>query len=380
MRKVLSFAVSFVVLLMLSASQMSCSDPDEKNPGGTPTDTIPSLIAVATIAADYSAANFEIALRDYTVKQNLLPGLYTDLVIRAHGKYVYILERYGRDKVIKYDSKDRKKEYEEVLGPDLNIQDIAVVSDTKAYISALESSALIVFNPTTGKKTSPIDLSSFNTYAGTDSAETTPFASALAVYNGYVYVACQRLKTVDAPWGGTTFVPGDTSLIVVIDSRTDAVSTSIKLKRKNPASMDVSGDMLLVSSSGDWYDPDIPGGVELIDLTNNTNLRVAAEQSAFGAPISNVVFVSLTQAYIKAGSWGDTQVFPLDPTSGTVGAKIADITDADGGLAYDGTKLYVGERGGEKTGVLVINPNTNAVERTISTGLPPSSIAVIFGD
>ena len=372
MRKVLVLAGSLVVLLMLSALQMSCTDTVEYD------FIIPTEInlAVATVAADYSAGNFEI-MSGGGIRQNLLPGLYTDLVIRARGRYVYILERYGRDKVIKYDSKDRVKEYEQVLGPNLNIQDIAIVSDTKAYISALESSGLIVFDPMTGNKTSTIDLSSFNTYAGTDSAEASPFASALAVYNGYVYVACQRLKTVPSDWG-STFVPADTSLIVVINANSNTVSTSIKLSMKNPASISVSGNRLLVSSSGDWYDPDVPGGVELIDLDNNANLGVVAEKSKFGGSISTVVFVSLDKAYISVMDAGwSTGIVQFNPTSKTVGAKIAGVSDGSGGVAYDGSKLYVGERGGANTGVLVINPNTNEVERTISTGSPPTSIAVI---
>ena len=378
MRKVLVLAGSLVVLLMLSALQMSCSD---KSVSPTPgKESKPALLAVATVAADYSAGNFDIISEDYTAEPDLLPGLYTDLVARARGRYVYILERYGRDKVIKYDSKDRKKEYEEVLGPDLNIQDIAIVSDTKAYISALESSGLIVFNPAAGRKTSTIDLSSFNTYAGTDSAEASPFASALAVYGDYVYVACQRLKTVQTDWG-SSFVPADTSLIAVIDSRDNTVSASIKLSKKNPASISVSGNRLLVSSSGDWYDPDVPGGVELIDLDNNTNLGVVAEKSAFGGSISTVVFVSPDKAYINVmGADWTTGIVQFNPTAKTVGAAIGGISDGSGGLAYDGSKLYAGERGAATNGVLVINPNTNAVERTIATGMPPLSIAVIFAD
>ena len=364
MRKVLSLAVSAVALLMLPVSQMSCSD---KVAGPDTKDGIP-LIAVA--ATDYqTAGNFEIILADYTVKPNLLPGLHTDLAVRARGRYVYILESMGKDKVTKYDSKGGKTVLEEPLGAGLNIQDIAVVSDTKAYISSYQTSDLIVFNPATGKEASKISLAEFNTYAGTDSAEATPYASALAVYDGYVYVACQRLKN---------FEPADTSLIVVIDSRTNTVSRSIKLNKKNPSSLDVFQGRLLVSSPGDWFDAST-GGVEAIDLTSNTNQGVK-----FDGIVTAIVSVSLDKAYIGVmGADWNTEIVPFDPTAGTAGAKVDGITDGSGGLAYDGSssRLYVGERGfGTTTGVAVVNPATNTVERTIPTSLPPTSIAVIFAD
>jgi hypothetical protein len=382
MRKVLSLAVSAVVLLMLAASQMACSDKDNNITGGPVTnekDTAATLIAVGTVAADYSAGNFEIiSVGDsVAVEKNLIPDLHTDIVVRAYSGDVYILERMGSDKVIKYSN--GAVVYDEPLGTGLNVQDIAVVSAAKAYISSYSGSDLIVFNPTTGSKVSTIDLSRYNTYAGTDSAETSPFASALAVYNDYVYVACQRLKTVQSDWGAS-FVPADTSLIVVIDTRADTVLTSIKLRKKNPAAMDVFQRRLLVSSPGDWYDA-ATGGVEQIDLTSNTNQGVKVEGSAFGGSVTALVSVSLDKVFIgRMGADRNTEIVPFNTAAGTVGQKIAGIVDGFGGLAYDGYKLYVGERGGAANGVLVVNSATNAVERTISTSLPPSSIAIIFGD
>ena len=385
MRKVLSLAVSAVVLLMLAASQMACSDKGDNitGPVTNEKDTAATLIAVGTVAADYSAGNFEIiSVGDsVAVEKNLIPDLHTDIVVRAYRGDVYILERMGRDKVIKYSN--GAVVYDEPLGTGLNVQDIAVVSAAKAYISSYSGSDLIVFNPTTGSKVSPIDLSRYNTYAGTDSAETSPFASALAVYNDYVYVACQRLKTVQSDWGAS-FVPADTSLIVVIDTRADTVLTSIKLHKKNPAAMDVFQRRLLVSSPGDWYDA-ATGGVEQIDLTSNTNQGVKVEGSAFGGSVTALVSVSLDRVFIgRMGADWNTEIVPFNPAAGTVGQKIAGIVDGFGGLAYDGYNLYVGERGGAANGVHVIDPNPSGVAltaaRMIQTDLPPSSIAIIFGD
>jgi len=226
-------------------------------------------------------------------------------------------------------------------------------------------------NPADGGKTggepsTTIDLSAFNTYAGTDSAEASPYAGALARYGDSVYVACQRLKNLS---------PADVSLIVVVDTRTDKVVGSIPLNKKNPVSMDVFGDKLLVSSAGDYSGGAATGGVELIDLTNRQNTGVAADGGEFSGHIGNLVFVSADKAYVCAydAEW-NTEVVEINPAAKTVGAKINGITSV-GGLAYDGRKLYAGETGfGVTAGVAVIDPNTNVIDTIIPTGMPPAAI------
>jgi len=361
---------------MIAVLLMSCGDPVKSDPTVViPEDTATTdviRIAVTTISADYSAANFEIISTDnYSVSQNLIPGLHTDNVVRTNGGDVYILERFGKDNVVKYNANEMTVEYQEHIGEGLNIQDIAFVSETKAYISCHESADLIVFNPKTGKSVSTIDLSRFNAYAGTDSAEAYPYAGALAVYGDYLYAACQRLNS--------SFEPADTSLIAVIDTRTDAIAASVKLIKKNPAAMDIFGGKLLVSSSGDWSDVTAASaGIEMIDLSVNENLGLIADGGAFGGSLGNVIFISQSKAYatVMTASW-TTDVVEFNPVTKTVGAKISGISDGSGGLAYDGSKLYVGDRDFSAAGIAVVNTSTNTVERTISTGMPPSGAAII---
>jgi hypothetical protein len=311
--------------------------PTQMPPSGLAAVPNTAGIAVITVAADYTAANFEIvSTTGYSVSRNIISGLYTDLSIKAYGDDVFILERFGKDNVVKYNAREKAVVYQESLGEGVNIQDIAVISETKAYISCLQNKDLIVFDPSAGAKTSTIDLSRFNTYAGTDSAEAYPYASALAVYGDYLYIACQRLNS--------SFEPADTSLIAVIDTRTDEVAGSIKLNKKNPASMDVFGDRLLVSSSGDWFDP-ATSGVEMIDLTNNQNLGLIADGSAFGGSLGKAIFVSQNKAYATVTvGWPNNHIIEFNPQTKAIGKKISGISDGSGGLAYDGSKLYVGRK------------------------------------
>jgi len=115
--------------------------------------------------------------------------------------------------------------YEKNVGASVDIQDIAVISSSRAYVTQLYSAQIAVVDPQTGVKTgASIDLSAFDTYAHTDSADAYPYMSRELYYNGKVYIACQRLK---APAGGY-IQAADTSKIVVVDAATDSVVKSTR--------------------------------------------------------------------------------------------------------------------------------------------------------
>ena len=136
----------FVAGLILT---VSCQNSSKNN--NDPPSLSGANIAVVTRASDNSAANFVIVqTSDYEIIPNLHQGLHSDPAVRAFGGDIYILERMGRDNVTKYNARNvTRAVYNRNLGSGLNIQDIVVVSETKAYISANGSSDLIVFNPST---------------------------------------------------------------------------------------------------------------------------------------------------------------------------------------------------------------------------------------
>jgi hypothetical protein len=74
-----------------------------------------------------------------------------------------------------------------------------------------------------------------------------------------------------------------------------------------------------------------------------------------------------------------TVVKECNPSTGDVGATIESVNDAFGGMAYDGTYLYIGDRSTTDPGVVVIDPSDNSkVAGPIDVGsLPPSAIAVL---
>ena len=199
-----------------------------------------------------------------------------------------------------------------------------------------------------------------------------PFASALAAYGDYVYVACQR---ADA----TGYMERDTGLIVIINKNTNEIAGDIKLNKTNPQAMSVHGNKMLVVSAGNWYPPE-SSGIEVIDLTTNTNLGVIADGSDFeGGILTDVIFISADKAYVSVSvGWPTTKIFPVNTSTGAAGTSINGIESASG-MAFDGVKLYAGDRAAE--GVIVVNPATDAVEgQPIPTGLPPERLAVFYAN
>jgi YVTN family beta-propeller protein len=119
----------------------------------------------------------------------------------------------------------------------------------------------------------------------------------------------------------------------------------------------------------------------MINLSTNENTGVAADGVIFGGNVSSAVLVSPDKAFVGVmlDDW-TTGIIPFNPQTGAVGARIEGIVDGWGGLAFDGEKLYVGDRGLGSADVVVVNPHTNAVEQRIQTSMPPAGLAIFYAD
>jgi hypothetical protein len=347
-------------------------------------ETVPyakKTVVATTTAADYSAGNVgTLKLEDNSVLQNLL-AVHSDTYIRTYHGATYIVERLGKDNIIKITGRDvapAKVDYQTNIGHSVNLQDIAFANDNKAYITQMQSNNLVIFNPATGTKTGTIDLSRFNTFAGAANAEQYPYMSSAVVYGGFLYVACQRLVH-----SGVYLNPGDTSLIVIISTFTDSVTGTIALSRKNPYSVSICGGKMYVSSSGAWGNS-TDGGVECVDLFSNTNLGVVAMEGDFGGDISTIQMTGPNKGYVAVGKnspdfttfW--TEIMSFNPQTRCVGQKVQNIDNAFGGLAFDGQMLYVGDRSLTKQGVVVIDPADDSKKAgPFDMGLPPNALAFL---
>jgi hypothetical protein len=61
-----------------------------------------------------------------------------------------------------------------------------------------------------------------------------------------------------------------------------------------------------------------------------------------------------------------------------VGDPVDSLENAFGGVAYDGTYLYVGDQSLTDPGIVVIDPSDNSkVSGPHDMGMPPSSLAIL---
>jgi hypothetical protein len=126
-----------------------------------------SYIVATTTPADYSSGNCGyVSLADSTAHADLVP-IHSDAVVKTYKGSVYVLERNPKNNIIRFDGINISSSavvYQRNLGSNTNIQDIAFVSDTKAYVTQLQSKDLLIIDPQTGAITGTVDLSAYNAY------------------------------------------------------------------------------------------------------------------------------------------------------------------------------------------------------------------------
>jgi hypothetical protein len=352
---------------------MGCSE--KNSPTSPQTASTKSIVAVTT-SYDFSSGNIGLySISDTTEYKNLF-SIWKDNDIRTNDGAMYVLERYGKDNVLKIIGSiitDTTVIYERNIGASVNIQDIAFISSTKAYVTKLGSSQVTIIDPSTGLKSSrTIDLSVFNTYAGTDSADIIPYMSRGLYYNGKVYIACQRLK-------GAYMLAADTSKIIVINATTDSVIKAINLMYKNPQELSIFNGKLYVGSLGLYAVND--AGIEEIDLATDIDIGSIANESDFPGDIASIIVVSDTKGYAVISTPAYTrELHAFNPQAKTAGPKISGIDDpCSGHMVFDGAYVYVGDRSTTTPGIVIIDPqNDLKVGATKNIGLPPNSLSLLL--
>jgi hypothetical protein len=369
MKKASCLFVSVVVLL---------SGCNKTNPvGPTPQSSTKSIVAV-TISQLYTEGNIGLfSIPEATAFPNLL-SIYMDNDVRTYDGSTYVLERYGKDNIIKIKGSviaDSAVSYDKNIGSSVNVQDIAFISPTKAYITQNLSSQIAIFNPSTGdKSTKTIDCAGYVAYRNTDSAATSPYLSREMYYNGNVYVLCQRLKL-----GAGGFIQAaDTSLILVVNATSDSVENTVKLAYRNPQEMSEYNGKLYVAGTGAYGAND--GGIECIDLATGGNNGSIVDETALHGDVQSIIVIGDTKGYavISTPSFA-MEMYPFNPQTRTVGTKISGVDNpCSGHMAYDGSFVYIGDRSMTNPGIVVIDPATDTkVGSTKNIGLPPNSLAYL---
>ena len=341
------------------------------------TDALANQAVITT--TDYSSGSFSsLDLATNTATNDHL-RIHSDAVVRTYRDKVYVINRLGQDNVLVLDQSDLKTPLTQYsTGNGSNPHDMAFVSEEKAYISRYGHAELLIVNPVTGDSLGAVDLSVFA------DADGLPEMNQLALYNNYLFVACQRLDRDNG------FVPTDVSVIAVVDVMTDQVVDAntagvqgIVMTGKNPAGAVQRGDkwfLSAVNTFGDLTD----GGIEVIDLVNLRSEGVVLGETDLGGNLSSLAMVSDDEGYVvvlDASFANAVKRFDLAMQSVS-----ADLSGVSGGYIPDlgvfGRRLYILDQGSfadpTSAGVRVYDVKTDAlVAGPISTGLPPSGIAFV---
>ncbi len=300
------------------------------------------------------------------------PGLsiFSDAAVSSFGGYVYIIERFGADNILKFDPSKNDQSgviYQKHLGDNWNPQDIEFISSTTAYISNMEEPTIIVFDPLRGNVIGHIDISN---YTFLPDSNTSPYAGDLQLVGDDLYVLLQRRNG---------FSPGASTLILKINTSSNEVVDTIPLRFKNGYGMAYHDGSLYISNPGSPYIIG-DGGIERVALSTKAVSTVIDETALAGNP-NQIVHKSGSHFYvINYIGWQNTGVVEIDAAAGLVVARLSEVHDAYGGIYYDevDSLLYIGERDTVEMGVRIFHNNQQIGPPVKSSNsLPPSSLVVV---
>lgn len=300
------------------------------------------------------------------------PGtfIFGDVAIRTYDRYVYLLERYGADNLIKYDPSKKGEDaflYQKKLGDNWNPQDIEFVDERKAYVSNSNVPEITVLDPSTGAFLKHIDLSDY-TYL--PDSNVSPYANDLQIAESYLYVLLQRRNG---------FKPGASSLILKVNIYKDSIVDTIPLNFKNGYAMSYANGALYVTNPGSAYSGS-DGGIEMVDLATK-KVTILFEESTLGGSPNGIVYKEKSRFYITNYiDWKKVAVLEIDVSTKTVVATLDGVKDAYGGIYYDSVskRLFVGERDDVEKGVRIFENNIQ-IGPTVKTAqsLSPIGFSIV---
>jgi DNA-binding beta-propeller fold protein YncE len=266
LKKVITLAI-FVLLLstvVASATNINKSSSKKnqtcKNLGNT---LISSDTQAFILTTDYMDSSFSIINVDNPdIVETDIASIHADDEVRHYNGKVYVLNRWGYDLIEVFDAEDNFKKVSEFsTGTGTNPQDIAFISNNKAYVTCYDTTDLLIVNPTTGEHLGTINLSE---YADDDGIpEMHKMVAFKFLGKNRVYVTIQRLDRDN--W----FAPTDKSYIVELDGDKDTVIRAIQLTQVNPSTAPIlDGIHILVGETGSWFDGE-DGGIERINIFTN---------------------------------------------------------------------------------------------------------------
>ncbi|MFH0799137.1 MAG: hypothetical protein V2A66_03010 [Pseudomonadota bacterium] len=319
----------------------------------------------------------------------------SDAVAKSFGGRIYVVNRLGADSIQVIDPSNFSVAADYSVGKGSNPQDIAVVSDEKAYVSRLDSQNdtsdtgdVLVINPLTGAKLGSIDLKPYTDPNGNRLAR----AAQMVLVGKQLYVCIQDLPADMSKSASTN------GKVAIIDTETDGLvdvdlnaagTQVIELTGRDPWGITYSPltDKLYVADSGTFVNlaadtSDKFGGIEVIDHKTNRSEGIVVDDAALGGGIYEVRIASAELGFtITSPSLGVAKIASFNPTTYAVVSK--NVYTSPGFYLPDFTidsqgRLLIAEQEAKGPGVVILNASDGSkVAGPVNVGAPPVSITFV---
>jgi len=335
---------------------------------------------VVITTSDYESGNTAVYdIKTGALLDSVLPH-HHDTSVHTDGEYAYILEGFGKNSIIKYNSSPifsgNPVVYQYSVSPDgteTNPHDI-VFAEEKAYLILNGSDRIWVVDPNAADAES-FELGRIDISAWAD-ADGCPEAHMGFLYKETVFVVLQRYNLNTYTAGAAVLIGIDTATdtLVDFDGAKDGVQ-GIELIVKNPQKGRLYGGILYLG--GTTYGAS-DEGVMSIDLDNpaapESQVKIIGE-AELGGLCAGVLHAENGRIIIGVldENWS-TKAFALTGDALTP----LPVPDAGGGLVRVGEYFYVGSRDYSGPGIYILRADSlTVVGDRCPTSLPPLSMAYV---
>jgi hypothetical protein len=334
--------------------------------------------AALVITTDYQSGSYSaVRLTDHQTVASI-EVIHQDATCRFDPltKKPLIVSRLGADAIEIVDPEQSWQVVGEYsVGAGSNPQDIAVVSENRAYVSRLGEPSLLVVHPLSGDVQGEVDLTG---YADADGL---PEPVGLYHLDGKVYALLLRLVNMTET---------GVSTLLVIDGPSGAIEDEVELSAPNPSGRlrySTAIGRLVIISTGEFGDHG-DGCVETYDPATGSLSGPLITEQALGGDLVDAVIAAEDRGFAvigeTIGSAGNSRVVGFDPQAGT---KTADLIVAETfdhlslELSPAGDELWVPDRRPDSPGIRIFDVATNSEITTapIDVGLPPFVICFVEG-
>lgn len=382
---------------------MGCASPLTSNP--TPSDSgwwlKPGPKALVLTMHGETGTFGLIDIQTRQVKTSVGP-VSNDAMARVWKHYVFVVNRLTHDniQVMELPSYRLIKQYS--VGPGSNPQDIAIVNESKAYISRLANNKLLVVKPLTGEVLKELDLSFLAETDESPCQQHGDCSSSLCIqgrcakdgiaelatmelYQDHLFVTVQRLNR------NKRFLAQDTGKLVVIHTGSDQIVKILDMQGINPYATVAKDHLLYVSQPGNWMSENrasLDGLLEVFDMKQLVSKGVILRESSLGGNIVHFAIRSETQGYIiRSGEQWQTELVRFNPSTGQIGNSLKTSPCLVQGACYTyvsmnlhpNGQLFLVDRDPKQPGIRMFDTSTDQelTETPLSTGLPPMNVVFL---